>query len=112
MAHVLPRYTAEGIDKFLPDLEKQVNEAGSYELILDTLSIFKRLFKINDEKTIQVCDNICYEMYQLQQAMKTQDPTTVLAFVDEFFSQHEENSGAAAAAEDKVRRESQQQSRL
>jgi hypothetical protein len=46
-------------------------------------------------------------MYQLQQAMKTQDPTTVLAFVDEFFSQHEENSGAAAAAEDKVRRESQ-----
>jgi hypothetical protein len=49
LAHVLPRYTAEGIDKFLPDLEKQVNEAGSYELILDTLSIFKRLFKSNDE---------------------------------------------------------------
>jgi hypothetical protein len=22
LAHVLPRYTAEGIDKFLPDLEK------------------------------------------------------------------------------------------
>jgi hypothetical protein len=72
----------------------------------------RKEFKINDEKTIQVCDNICYEMYQLQQAMKTQDPTTVLAFVDEFFSQHEENSGAAAAAEDKVRRESQQNSRL
>jgi transcriptional antiterminator len=50
LAHVLPKYTAEGIDKFLPDLEKLVNEAASYELILDTLSIFRRLFKSEDEK--------------------------------------------------------------
>jgi hypothetical protein len=39
--------------------------------------------------------------------MKTQDSTTVLAFVDEYFSQQEESSGAAAAAEEMGRRESQ-----
>jgi hypothetical protein len=50
LAHVLSRYTAEGLDRFLPDLEKLVNEDASYELILDTLAILKRLFKSNDDK--------------------------------------------------------------
>jgi hypothetical protein len=50
LAHVLPRYTAEGIEKFLPELEKLVNEAASYELILDSLFILKRLFKTDEEK--------------------------------------------------------------
>jgi hypothetical protein len=45
LAHVLPRYTSEGIDKFFSELEKLVKEAASYELILDTLTIFKKLFK-------------------------------------------------------------------
>jgi|LauGreDrversion4_2_1035121.scaffolds.fasta_scaffold114032_1 hypothetical protein len=49
LAHVLPRYTADGIEKFLPDLEKLVNEEASYELILDTLAVFRRMFK-GDEK--------------------------------------------------------------
>jgi len=34
----------------LPDLEKLVNEDASYELILDTLAVFKRLFKIEEDR--------------------------------------------------------------
>jgi hypothetical protein len=34
----------------LPELEKLVNEGSSYELILDSLYIFKKLFKNYEEK--------------------------------------------------------------
>ena len=50
LAQVLPRQTAEGIDKFLPDLEKLINEDASYDLILDTLAVLKRLFKIEEDR--------------------------------------------------------------
>jgi len=48
--------------------------------------ISRKEFKINEEKTISVCDNICYEMYLLQQAMKTQDTMAVVAFAEEYFA--------------------------
>ena len=49
LAHVLPGYTAEGFEKFLPEMMKLVGEDASYELILDTLMILRKLFKGSNE---------------------------------------------------------------
>jgi len=51
----------------------------------------RKEFKIKD-KTIQVCDNICYEMFLLQQAMKGNDMNQVLKYLDDFFTEEEEKS--------------------
>ena len=49
----------------------------------------RKEFKVKD-KEIQVCDNICYEMYLLQQALKSQDHDHILRYIDEFFNEEEE----------------------
>lgn len=51
----------------------------------------RKEFKLSDEKTIQVCDDVCYQMYQLQSALKKQDNMTVLAFIDEYFQEEQED---------------------
>jgi len=34
------------------------------------------------EKTIQVCDDVCYQMFRLQQAMKAGDKDEILLFFE------------------------------
>ena len=49
----------------------------------------RRQFQHKD-KTIQVCDDICYQMYRLQQVMRMGDQTEVLLFIEQYFNDQEE----------------------
>eukprot|EP00347_Sterkiella_histriomuscorum_P011030 403374016 len=53
----------------------------------------RKEFKVKD-KSIQVCDNVCYEMYLLQQAFKKQDPEHILKYIDEYLTEEEEKESA------------------
>jgi hypothetical protein len=44
LSHVMHMQTAPHFGQFLPDIEKIVNE-GAYELVLDSLTVMRRLFK-------------------------------------------------------------------
>jgi len=42
------------------------------------------------EKTIQVCDDVCYQMFRLQQAMKAGDKDEILLFFEQYFTDEQE----------------------
>lgn len=42
------------------------------------------------DKTIQVCDDVCYQMFRLQQAMKNGDKDEILLFFEQYFNDEEE----------------------
>ena len=41
-------------------------------------------------KGIQVCDEVCYQMFRLQQCMKNGDKDEILLFFDQYFQDEEE----------------------
>ena len=42
------------------------------------------------DKTVQVCDDVCYQMFRLQQAMKAGDKDEILLFFEQYFTDEEE----------------------
>jgi hypothetical protein len=58
------------------------------------------------DKTIQVCDDVCYQMFRLQQAMKAGDKDEILLFFEQYFTDEEEMENIKQR---KVKEEEQQQ---
>ena len=42
------------------------------------------------EKTYQVCDEICHQLFKLQQTFKSGDYSETLIFLENYFAQEEE----------------------
>lgn len=54
LSHVMQNQVAPHFGKILPELEKISNESGSsYELIMDTLIVLRRLFKTQDKQSLR-----------------------------------------------------------
>lgn len=45
---------------------------------------------IHKEKTYKVCDDVCYQMFILQQAMKNGDKDEILLYFDQYFTEEED----------------------
>ena len=45
LAHALHGRLEPFLSKMIPDFEKNINETTSYDLILDTLMVFRRIFR-------------------------------------------------------------------
>lgn len=42
------------------------------------------------DKVVQVCDEVCYQMFRLQYSMKNGDKDEILLFFDQYFQDEEE----------------------
>lgn len=42
------------------------------------------------DKIVQVCDEVCYQMFRLQQSMKNGDKDEILLFFEQYFNDEEE----------------------
>ena len=65
LSHVMVNQVAPHFGKILPELEKISNDASSYELIMDTLTVMRRLFKTQDAMNLSYFQ----EFYQKIQAI-------------------------------------------
>jgi hypothetical protein len=65
LSHVMQNQVAPHFAKILPELEKISNDPSSYELIMDTLIVLRRLFKIQDPQNLKYFQ----EHYQKIQAI-------------------------------------------
>ena len=45
---------------------------------------------IPKDKIVQVCDEVCYQMFWLQQSMKNGDKDEILLFFEQYFNDEEE----------------------